>query len=64
MAEIIGMRGACAGAEPVSLVGWLLQRLRFRRRRLGNADDLPDRLRRDMGLAPVDAGQRHYRDYL
>jgi hypothetical protein len=63
MAEIIEMRCACAGAEPVSFVGWLLQRLPFRRRRVGNADELPERLRRDMGLAPVDAEQRHYRDY-
>jgi hypothetical protein len=63
MAEIVEMRQTCAGAAPVSLVGWLLRRLPFRRRRLGNADDLPERLRRDMGLAPVDAGQRHYREY-
>jgi hypothetical protein len=51
-------------AEPVSFVGWLVQHLRRRPRRLGNADELPDRMRRDMGLAPADAAPRHYRDYL
>lgn len=50
--------------EPVSFVGWLVQHLRRRPGRLGNADELPDRMRRDMGLAPADPGQRHYRDYL
>jgi len=50
-------------ADPVSFVGWLTQHLRPRRRRLGNADELPDRMRRDMGLAPADPEQRHYRDY-
>lgn len=64
MAEIVQMHRPCADAAPVSFVGWLMLHLRPRARRLGNADELPDRMRRDMGLAPADTGQRHYRDYL
>jgi hypothetical protein len=65
MAEIVQMHRPCADAAPVSIVGWLLRHLRPRARRLGNADELPDRMRRDMGLAPatIEPG-RHYRDYL
>jgi hypothetical protein len=65
MAEIVQIYRPCADAAPVSLVGWLLRHLRPRARRLGNADELPDRMRRDMGLAPTGAEPgRHYRDYL
>jgi hypothetical protein len=63
MAEIIEMNRACAGAEPISFVGWLMQHLRPRAHRLGNADELPERMRRDMGLAPADPEQRHYHEY-
>ena len=71
MAEIIPLPtpcGACVSSEPVSFADWLVQwfeRVRPRRSRLGNADELPERLRRDMGLSPrpPEAG-RHYSDYL
>ena len=71
MAEIIalpGRCGACDGSEPASFVGWLrlrIGRLTSRRRRVGNADDMPEHMRRDMGLAPRPAEPgRHYFDYL
>lgn len=71
MAEIIQMQGSCgtcAASAPVSFAGWLQQwlvRLLQHRRRIGNADELPERMRRDMGLAPrpPEPG-RHYTDYL
>ena len=67
MAEIIKLPAACGAVqEPVSMLDWLRQRLarlHWRRNRIGNADELPDRLRRDMGLAAQVPG-RHYRDYL
>ena len=65
MAIFVPVQGVCTQAEPVSLLGWLMQRLRSRSRQLGNADELPERMRRDMGLGPAEAepGQ-HYRDFL
>jgi hypothetical protein len=71
MAEIIPLKGpcgACAVLAPASpfdgvrrwLAGWWP-----RAGRLGNADELPEHMRRDMGLAPVAAEpSRHYFDYL
>jgi hypothetical protein len=72
MAEIIPLRASCrecAVSEPVSLAAWLRLRLlglvQRRPSRVGNADDLPDRLRRDMGLTPrAQEPGRHYSDYL
>ena len=65
MVELSGSRCVAAPSASVSLVGWLLGRLRRRPNRLGNADDLPERMRRDMGLAQTaDWAARHYRDYL
>lgn len=63
MAIFIPVHQACAQTAPVSLLGWLMQRLRLRARRLGNADELPDHMRRDMGLGPTPPGP-HYRDFL
>lgn len=71
MAEIIPLRATCCAdipVEPVSPTAWLqvwFRRLVTRRRRVGNADELPDRLRRDMGLGakPWEPG-RHYSDYM
>ncbi len=66
MAEIIKLPVACGAQEPVSMRAWLRHRLawlHWRRNRIGNADDLPERLRRDMGLSAQVPG-RHYRDYL
>ena len=77
MAEIIPLRGSCAAcvapAPPQSPLWRRLSLPHFplsfvlsrRRKRVGNADDLPERLRRDMGLAPQAAEPgRHYADYL
>lgn len=71
MAEIISMRGscgACVASEPVSFAASFQQwmaRMLPRRRRFGNADELPERMRRDMGLAPrASEPGRHYSDYL
>jgi hypothetical protein len=62
MAEIIQLRRPCVQVEPVSVFGWLREHLRWRRR-LPSADDLPNRLRRDVGL-PGRACTKDYRDYL
>ncbi|HEV2674401.1 MAG TPA: hypothetical protein VGV37_07655 [Aliidongia sp.] len=71
MAEIIPMQGpcgACVSPDRVSFAGWLQQwfmRLQPRRQPVGNADELPDRMRRDMGLTPRAAEPgRLYHDYL
>jgi hypothetical protein len=65
MAAFTHTHGVCAPAAPVSFMGWLMQRLRSRSRLLGNADELPERMRRDMGLDPVETDpSHHYRDYL
>jgi len=70
MAEIIELCPArpTPTPAPLSFGGWVRQRLirlHQRRGRIGNADDLPDRMRRDMGLAPaVQEPGRHYTDYL
>jgi hypothetical protein len=51
MAQIISFRPASAPAPSVGarLIGWFQAHLRIGPRSL-NADDLPDRLRRDLGL--------------
>jgi hypothetical protein len=61
MAEIIELCRPCVPVERVSFFGWLVGRLR-RPPRPPNADDLPDRLRQDMGL-PDQAPTESYRDY-
>jgi len=66
MAQIIEMHGCRCAAEPASFVGWLLRHLRHLRhgpRRPGHADELPERMRRDMGLAPLaDESAHHHFD--
>jgi hypothetical protein len=66
MADIIELRRSCTGRVPapltVTLVDWLRQRFTARRR-IGSADELPDRLRVDMGLE-TQAKERDYRDLL
>lgn len=66
MAEIIELHRSCNARTPapltVTVVDWLRQRFGARRR-IGSADELPDRLRVDMGLAKQ-ACERDYRDVL
>ena len=73
MAEIIPLQVRCQMGAPNASVSWReglrdwFARLPWQRRRdrIGNADELPDHLRRDMGLAPHPAEPgRHYADYL
>lgn len=66
MAEIIEFHRPCNARTraplTVTLVDWLKQRFGGGRR-IGSADELPDRLRVDMGLAKQ-ACERDYRDLL
>ena len=68
MAEIVELHPICAAPQSLSWGGWLrlrLIQLRQRRARIGNADELPDRMRRDMGLPPSkQVPGRHYADYI
>jgi len=66
MAEIIELRQPCSARTPapltVTLFDWLRRRFGSRRR-IGSADDLPDRLRVDMGLEKQ-VPERDYRDLM
>jgi hypothetical protein len=60
MAQIIGLPCPRTAREPVSVVGWLMRYLRPGPRRLGDADELPERMRRDMGLTPLVEEPAHH----